>query len=178
VDDNDAWRQMAGDGVNGSWDNPSADYVIALTDFKSCLVASTERVPTAHGEFSTIWALEDDGWHPVGIRAVPRQWGEMHSFNALHAYRGNLLLGAGGAPGGKASLWRLDFRGTWQLFAGYGKNGSWGARDGGKPIARRTAREYVYRMIEHEGDLIVGFGASAGCAQVWRYRPPVAQEAA
>ena len=46
------------------------------------------------------------------------------------------------------------------------------------PMSHRTAREYVYKIIEHDGDLIVGFGAGVGMAQVWRYRPPAAFVAA
>ncbi len=31
--------------------------------------------------------------------------------------------------------------------------------------------EYVYRMIEYDGTLVVGFGDSPGMAKVWQYRP-------
>jgi hypothetical protein len=59
---------------------------------------------------------------------------------------------------------------TWRLVGGFGCDGSWGSSDGLTPMTIPTAREYIYRLTEFNGDLIAGFGASIGMAQVWRYQ--------
>lgn len=170
---NRKWNQIGGQGVGPGWHSLSADYILALAEYDGHYIASTERIPTVPGDFSTVWAYDiaHENWAPVGAAGVPGQWWRMHSYNALSVYRNNLLLGAGGAPGGKASIWYLDGGGEWRLWAGYGANGSWGDSAGSTPLWKKSNREYVYRLLQHDQDLIVGMGASVGCAQVWRFRP-------
>jgi hypothetical protein len=168
------WRQCRGEWQRidqKAWTNPSAHTLLALTEFKNKLIVSTHRNPISPGQYSTVWALESDTWHPVGNHRVPRNFGVMYSYNALLSWGDDLLLGAGGAPG-TSSIWRLNSNGTWQVAAGFGVNGSWGTGDGTVYLTKQPAsHEYVYRMIDHNGSLIVGFGGRAGCAQVWRFSP-------
>lgn len=166
------WEQIAGGGKRDSWDMPSWHTVLALESYDGHLIASMQRIPTIQGHFSTIWSCDGAKWAALGARDVPRQWSVMYSYNALRVFKGNLLVGAGGFPWGKASIWRLNDDGAWRLFAGFGHAGSWGSATGTEPLSsRNSGHEYVYRMIEHEGDLVAGFGARPGCAQVWRFTP-------
>lgn len=162
----DRWEMVGGNGANGSW--RTSPHVLRFTRHQGRLVAVMNRTPLAGGDYSSIWSYDGDEWCPVGAWNVPSRWADLYSFNAVISYRGHLIVGAGGRPAGNSSLWRLE-DGEWRLFAGYGKG--WGqriVRRMNQPMHPGGTSEYVYRLIEHEGDLIVGFGAGPGTGQVWR----------
>ena len=86
-----------------------------------------------------------------------------------------LYIGVGGNPDGKASVWELSKGNAWRRVGVNGIYGSWKSE---YPMAtHHTVRmEYVYRMIEYAGALVVGFGDRPGIAQVWMYRPSMARK--
>ncbi len=158
---------VAGDGRRGSWRRNST--VLRLRSIGGKLVAIMNREPQGPGNFSNIWACDGETWAP--LLALPTACKQLYSFNALVAYRGKLVVGAGGRPAGRASVFCLDGK-AWYQIGGKGINDSWSPRvyrDQFAPLSNRWAAEYVYQFCEYEGDLIVGFGASQGCAQIWRF---------
>ncbi len=170
--DGGSFDRIAGAGLNDSW--VSSAHVLRIRSWGDNLVALMNRQPMAPGDFSLIWAFEAGKWMPIGLGGIPHEWGKMSSFNAIGVYKTRLIVGAGGRPPGKASVWFLDDEGKWKCFGGQGRLGSWSPkirRSLFKPMARRTGAEYVYQFTEFNGKLIVGFGASPGCAQIWSYDP-------
>jgi len=131
------------------------------------LIALFPRLPSAPGDYVSIWALGKDRWWPIGNKNVPDEWRGMVQFNHLISYRGHLLVGTGGYPPGNASIWDL-VGGQWVQIAGHGVMGSW---EGELIESRGLTYEYRYRMAEHEGDLFAGFGDYPDMAQVWRFSP-------
>ena len=109
-------------------------------------------------------------WSPIGTGCPNSKLQKLHNLNALTVYRGALVIGAGAFPAGNASLWYLNDDGCWALGAGLGKDRSWGKRRGTEPLTFRAAREYVYRLRVIGDTLYVGFGASLGAAQIWRFQ--------
>ena len=162
------WEKVGGDGINNSWINPSMDWILRFADYQGQLIALANRTPPTNGRFSTIWAFDGNNWAPLARDCGSSRLKKLNNINAVEVISDNLLIGAGGAPAGQASIWRLDNDGCWELFAGFGSNGSWGKRDGKGYLTYRSAREYVYRMVTIDDDLYVGFGSSPGSAQVWR----------
>ena len=70
-----------------------------------------------------------------------------------------MFIGVGGSPAGNSSVWVLD-KNQWVLIGGKGVNNSWGLNFP-HTIAnnfRHTVEEYVYRFVEWNDSLIVGFG--------------------
>ena len=165
------WEKIGGDGVNGSWRNPSINWILRFDSFQGYLIALANRVPPVNGKFSTIWAFDGSTWAPIGSNCLPNKLSKLSNINAVEVFEGNLLIGAGGSPAGQASIWRLEKDGCWGLVAGFGKNNSWGSRDGQEYLTYRSATEYIYSMVTIKGDLFVGFGASRGAGQVRRFRP-------
>lgn len=169
------WEKVGGDGINGSWTYPGLTYAFSFASVGGQLVVSMNRMPMVHDDFSSIWAFDGRGWNPVGLGHIPALWGAMQSYNAVASYRGLLLIGAGGIPAGNASLWTVR-DGRPEMIAGHGINGSWGKRERGiADWLDPGNNEYVYRILEWRGDLIVGFGDDPGMAQLWRFRPAAAR---
>ncbi len=169
--DGERWEKIGGDGVNGSWSYHGFSYALSFASHDGHLVVSMNRHPMIEDNFSSVWSFDGKRWQPVGLGHVPVLWGEMHNYNAVASYRGLLLVGAGGNPGGNASLWAIR-DGRPSLVGGRGTRGSWG--DAEHDIfdwLDHENNQYVYRLIEWRGDLIVGFGDDPGSAQLWRFRP-------
>lgn len=169
--DGERWEKVGGDGVNGSWSFPGFTYAFSFASHDGRLIVSMNRHPMIEEDFSSVWSFDGRSWRPVGLGQVPALWGEMHSYNAVASYRGLLLIGAGGIPAGNASVWAMR-EGRPVLVGGRGVNGSWG--DGERDVfdlLDHANNDYVYRIVEWRGDLIVGFGDDPGSAQLWRFRP-------
>jgi len=163
--DGAAWAKVGGDGQLGSWTNDSLLLITAFASFQGKLIAALTRYPTVRGEFSSIWALGED-WQPIHATRLPDEFTEIHSRNALLVYRDHLYVGAGGYPSGHAGVWEYQDSG-WRKIGGHGVPGSWSQESFSFP----NKQEYVYRLLEYDGALIVGFGSGPGQAQVWRYTP-------
>lgn len=170
--DGTRWDKIGGDGVRGSWRNPGFTYVLSFASLDGRLVISMNRHPLIEGNFSSIWAFDGREWQPVGLGNIPALWGQMHNYNALAAYRGRLVVGAGGHPAGNASVWEIDGGIRPVMVGGHGVLRSWGRPEPrGLDLLHSGTSELVYRFVVWRGDLIAGFGDDPGSAQVWRYRP-------
>jgi hypothetical protein len=167
--DGTTWEKIGGDGIRGSWINPGITWVLRFQRFQGRLIAVFNRDPMVNGNFSTIWAFDDEQWQPVGASCIPSEWRRLNNFNAVTVFKGRLLVGAGSYPSGQASIYELADGQCWRLAAGFGHNGSWGNSKGTQPLTYRSAREYIYKMVRIGEDILVGFGASKGAGQVWRY---------
>ena len=53
----------------------------------------------------------------------------MHSYNAVAAYAGRLVIGAGGHPAGNASVWEIEDGTRPVMVGGNGLKGSWGGSE-------------------------------------------------
>lgn len=160
---------IGGDGCRQSWQTNST--VLRLRSVGGKLVAIMNREPQAPGNFSNIRVFDGEQWS--FLPALPAACAQLYSFNALCHYKGKLVIGAGGRPAGRAGVFYLDGV-IWRRLGGHGVNESWSPplyRDQFAPLSNNRAAEYVYQFCEYEGDLIAGFGASRGCAQVWRFSP-------
>ena len=166
---NGNWELIGGDGRNASWNYLSE--ATRLCSVGPHLVALFNRIPATQGAFYNAWAFDGDSWAP--LPQFPAETLSLYSFNAMMPYRGHLIVGAGGRPAGRATILALGNDG-WQQIGGKGVQNSWSPpryRRQNEPMTYPSATEYPYRMCEHRGDLIAGFGASIGSAQVWRFRP-------
>jgi hypothetical protein len=165
------WEKIGGDGVNGSWRNPGFTYALSFASLDGRLVVSMDRNPMAAANFSSIWAFDGRSWRPVGLGHIPALWGEMHNYNAVAAYRGRLVIGAGGHPAGNASVWALEDGVRPVMVGGHGVNGSWGGGDrSALGLTDSVNMEHVYRFVVWRGDLVAGFSRDPGSAGVWRHR--------
>jgi len=160
--------KIGGDGVNGSWINPGFSYLESFTTYRDTLVVSGNRMPIAPQQFVSVWALQNDGWHPVGSNNMPLQWGSMINFNAVTNFNDTLIVAGGGIPAGLASVWAFTGEKGFQKIAGHGINGSWGEETDGRMLPNSSA-EYIYRLKIWRGKLVAGFGDSDGMAQIWQY---------
>ncbi len=169
--DHDQWALVGGGGVQGSWHSSGSSWPLSFTSHQGDLVVTLNRNPQVAGAFVSIWALQGDGWHPVGARQAPALWAETDNFNASLVFRDRLYIGAGGRPAGNAGVWEYGGDGRWREIGGNGVNGSWSPRRTRMSGSRHATAEYVYRLVEWRGRLIAGFGDASGAAQVWAYTP-------
>lgn len=166
------WEKIGGAGVRGSWINPGFTYILSFASYQGKLVVSMNRDPLLGGDFSSVWSFDGKSWQPVGLGSIPTLWSEMPNYNALVSYNGRLYVSAGGHPAGNTSLWELSKTGTWRQVAGHGLGRSWGGKRHQRMSPNRhSPSEYIYRLVELDGQLYAGFGDSTGMAQIWRYSP-------
>ena len=165
------WEKVGGDGVNGSWRNAGFTHVLSFASLGGRLVVSMNRHPMVVGDFSSVWSFDGKAWQPVGLGHIPPLWGHMHSYNAVAAYAGRLVIGAGGHPAGNASVWEVEDGTRPIMVGGHGLKGSWGGSDWrALDLPHGGNMDYVYRFAIWRGDLVAGFGDDPGSAAVWRYR--------
>lgn len=167
-----SWEKIGGDGVNASWTTAGFTHALSFASLEGRLFVSMNRHPMAVGNFSSVWAFDGRRWQPVGLGHIPPLWGHMYNYNALAAYGGRLVIGAGGHPAGNVSVWEVEDGIRPVMVGGHGLKGSWGGSEAwalGMPPAANN--EYVYRFVVWRGDLVAGFGDDPGSAVVWRYRP-------
>ena len=167
----DGWTPVGGGGIQGSWVSPASNYPLSFTSYQDSLIVTLNRNPQVNGAFVSVWALQDDGWHPVGRDSVPFLWGQTDNFNASIVYGDRLYVGGGGRPAGNASIWEYSAERRWVQVGGRGVHGSWSPNRERMSGSRHATAEYVYRLVEWRGQLIAGFGDAPGAAQIWAYRP-------
>jgi hypothetical protein len=165
------WEKIGGDGVNGSWRNAGFTHALSFASLNGRLVVSMNRHPMVVGNFSSVWSFDGKAWQPVGLDHIPPLWGHMHSYNAVAAYAGRLVIGAGGHPAGNASVWEIADGTRPVMVGGHGLKGSWGGNEAwALGLSSAGNMDYVYRLVTWRGDLVAGFGDDPGSAAVWRYR--------
>jgi hypothetical protein len=161
--------KIGGDGVNGSWINAGFTFPESLSTHRGNLIATFERTPMVHSPITAVWSFDGTNWAPLGTKKMPSMWFKMMNFNASNSINGTLLVAGGGLPNGFASIWHMDSEGIFHQLGGHGIAESWGAKDG--VISPTSTAEYIYRIEEWDGKVVVGFGDDPGLAQLWLYDP-------
>lgn len=162
--DGSRFRQIGGDGLNGSWSNPDIRFVEDLLMRDGSLYASLQGSSSAGVMDPPVWRWDGVGWSPVGD--VPAEWFGNSIFNKLLDFRGELHVAAGGPPG-SASVWKL-VDGSWKKIGGHGLDGSnWHVGPGA------AGTQWIYTLADFSGRLYAGFASAEtdGAAQVWTYAP-------
>ena len=159
------WEEVGGMGMRGSWNPKTTHLVTSMIVHKDRLLIgyNCQACPQRKGRIGNVWSWDGEKWSDLSL---PAPGGEgsvianQRSFNDFAVYRGHLLVGGGRAnPAGNAVIWMLDeARNAWRPFA-----------SGQKQF---LSNRYVYSMIVHGKDLIVGFKGDTGTGQVWRFRTP------
>lgn len=161
--------KIGGDGENRSWVNPGFTYPESISTHRGNLIVTFERTPMVQVPISSVWSFDGTQWAPLGTDQMPYLWPKMINFNASNSIEGTLLVAGGGLPNGLASIWRMDSDGIFHQLGGHGIAGSWGAENG--VISPKSTAEYIYRIEEWDGKVVVGFGDAPGLAQLWLYDP-------
>ncbi len=163
--------KIGGGGKNGSWINPGFTYPESIATHRGNLIVSFNRMPMVHEPISAVWSFDGSIWAPLGVDRMPYLWRQMNNYNAVKSVGGRLLVAGGGLPHGMASIWHMDSNGRFHQLGGHGIAGSWGTNDG--VISSSSTAEYIYRIEEWDGKVVVGFGDAPGLAQLWAYDPNV-----
>ncbi|MBG89908.1 MAG: hypothetical protein CMO80_23840 [Verrucomicrobiales bacterium] len=157
------WERIGGSGVRGSWNPKTTHLVTSMIVHRDRLLVgyNCQACPQRDGRMGNVWSWDGKRWSELSLPAIGGEASlvaNQRSFNDFAVCQGQLFVGGGRAsPAGHAVVWLLDE-----------------ARDFWRPSASgaRSFREneYVYSMIVHGQDLIVGFKGAAGTGQVWRLR--------
>ena len=162
--DGSMFRQIGGDGLNGSWSNPDIRFVEDAIIWNGELYVSLQGSHTGKIKDPPIWKWNGTSWFPVGNS--PTEWASNTIFNKLLVFQGALNVGVGG-PSRSASVWRLDNT-VWKKIGGHGLSGSnWHLG----PSASGT--QWIYTLVEYLGIMYAGLASAenGGAAQVWQYIP-------
>jgi hypothetical protein len=162
--DGASFRQIGGDGLNGSWSNPEIRFVEDLLVRNGTLYAALQGSSSAGVMDPPVWQWDGVRWSAVGD--IPEEWLGDSIFNKLLDFRGELHVAAGG-PGGSASVWKLA-GGAWKKVGGHGLDGSsWHVGPG------IGATQWIYTLADFSGRLYAGLASAetGGAAQVWAYTP-------
>lgn len=155
-----SWRQVAGDGIMGSWTTGSVMSVDSLAADGGYLYAGTGL----HLGMAQVWRFDGSQWQKIGGDGLNGGWGnDMDSVWNLSLHLGQLYAGLVGEDSGeqRALLYRFDGA-QWELVTGEnGERGGW-AKNTGYTMAYVSVSDgqYLYTGLAGRGD---------GAADVWRF---------
>ncbi|USN96635.1 MAG: hypothetical protein H6797_00315 [Candidatus Nomurabacteria bacterium] len=157
--DGSTWNLIGGQGINGSWDANTYEYVYSMASYDNHLIVglgNTASGSTADGE---VWEWDGSSWTKIGGNGVNSSWQASSHYgevDSMASYNGYLYagLGAGSRDG---EVWRWDGS-TWTQIGGDSLNGGW-----------TTYAENVYSLAVYDGKLIAGLGRSNGDGEVWQW---------
>jgi hypothetical protein len=164
--DGQTWEQIGGDGLRGSWPPERVMFVESLLPSGDLMLAAVARPLGIASDVPPVWSFDGVRWTPVGEN-IPGLWAWLDNHNHVVEYGNTLLLPADGKLG-MVTLWELANGRRWREVAGT-HLGSWISN--GVTPAGFLETAWIYRMVEFNGDLYVGFAGHRGAGQVWRYRP-------
>ena len=159
------WSQVAGDGINSSWNNE-----ISTNAYESVLSLATNGTDTLYAGLGTgtndgdVWRFKSGSWLKIGGDGINSSW-PGNSFNGVYslAVNGSTVWAGLGSGGNAAQAWVCN---------DCENNPNWGgSRLGGfNGTARGWPANYeiVYAMTLVGGNPVVGLGASAGDGEVWQ----------
>jgi hypothetical protein len=133
-----------------------------------------ENRSASNGPYLTLTLRRDSAYDNPAIGDLASN-GRVSGVGTWTAIGGTPGSGSWEGKGYRHARALLSWKGA--LFVGLdraGMNGGWSPRLFQRmriPLSRFSAREYVYQFCKFDGDLIVEFGASKECAQIWRFRP-------
>ena len=151
------WELVGGQGVNGSWDPNTYEWVSSMSSHNGKLYVGL-GASTGDGE---VWELTGTSWTKIGGDGDNGGWANNYEeVNSLASFGGYLYAGLGNG-GNDAEVWQWDGS-SWTHIGGDSKNNGW-----------TTNYERVSAMGVLNGQLYVGLGASAGDSEVWRWNGSV-----
>ncbi len=171
------WVTVGGNGINGSWMSKGFNYGMSMASYNKFLFVTLNRIPLAHGNYSSIWVYDGKEWFVVGNRKIPSIWAQSQVFNASIFFKDIFFISSGGNPAGNSRVWALN-KDVWQQIGGTGINSSWGLEYPHtlSKSFRHTASEFPYRFIVWRDRLIVGFGSSPGNGALWKLKVGVSEK--
>lgn len=159
------WSQIAGDGINGSWNNE-----ISTNAYEAVWSLATNGTDVLYAGLGTgtndgdVWRYKSGSWTKIGGDGINSSW-PGNSFNGVYslAVNGTTVWAGLGSGGNAGQLWactNCETSPNWNGSRVGGFNGTargWGA-----------GYELIYSMTLVGGNPVVGLGVSAGDAEVWR----------
>lgn len=167
------WERIGGEGVRGSWKLPTTNMVTSMIVFRDRLFIgyNCQAYPQQEERVGNVWCWDGEDWCELALPFFGTEASlarEQRSFNDFAVYRDWLVVGGGRAgPSGYLAVWVFDAgKGGWSCI------GAPRVDDMTRPEEAKVWRrnQYVYSMIVHRGDLIVGFRGDENTGHVWRFR--------
>ncbi|HSE60886.1 MAG TPA: fibronectin type III domain-containing protein [Candidatus Saccharimonadales bacterium] len=154
------WAQIGGDGKNSSWADQTYETVMAMAANGTTLYAA---LGTSTGD-AEVWSCDTSSncatWTKIGGDGINSGWA-VNTFevvNSMSVMGGNLYVGLGNTAN-DARVYRWNGS-SWTWVGGFGI---------GAPFnAFTTGYESIFSMTNDGTNLYVGFGTTAGDADVWR----------
>jgi len=159
------WTQIAGDGINSSWDNE----VSSTIAYESVLSLATNGTDVLYAGLGTgandgdVWRYKSGSWAQIGGDGTYSGWAG-NAFNGVYslAVSGTTVYAGLGTGGNMGQVWVCTNCET---------SPSWGgSRLGGYSGTARgwgNGYEVVYSMTIVGGNPVVGLGSGAGDGEVW-----------
>ena len=154
------WTQIGGDGKNSSWADQTFEAVWSLAVNGTTIYAGLGS-NAGDGE---VWSCDTASgcttWNKIGGDGLNGAWAvnTMETVESMTVMGGNLYVGTGNSAN-DARVYRWNGS-TWAWVGGFGIGGPYNAFT--------TGYEDVYSMTNDGTNVYVGFGATAGDADVWR----------
>lgn len=159
--DGQKWEKVAGSGIRGSWAREGIPFVLSLTVFGDCLIATISRPEDTHAAASNIWLFDGDRWGPLNVGTTPALMSESLIMNDAIVYRGMLIVATGHSSRRASQLWMLDVSQNWQpvgpagLDAPVPGEGGW----------------WVYRLCTDGHRLYASTAGHRGAAKIFCFTP-------
>lgn len=157
--DGSTWTPIGGQGINGSWDPNTYEYVYSMASYNGNLIVglgNTASGATADGE---VWEWNGSTWTQIGGDGINGTWSQVSHFgevDSMASYNGYLYVGLGQAAS-DGDVWRWNGS-NWSQIGGDSLNSGW-----------TNYAENIYSMSIYNGKLVVGLGRSAGDGEVWEW---------
>lgn len=162
---NGTWSQVAGDGINSSWNND-----ISTNAYEGVWSLATNGTDTLYAGLGTgtndgdVWRFKSGTWTKIGGDGINSGWAG-NSFNSIYALAvsGTTLYAGLGNGGNMGQVWactNCETNPSWNgsMLGGYnGVTRGWGA-----------GYELVYALATINGNPVVGLGSGVGDGEVWQ----------
>jgi hypothetical protein len=153
------WAQVAGDGLNSSWNTPSltGGQISSLTSYGGKLYAGLDG--NGNLGYTSIWSYDGSTWSEVAGDSVNGSW-DSSVYDRIYTvaeYNGDLYAGLGSAAG-SGDVWKFNGS-SWTQVGGDGLNGSWSSNI-----------ETVSSLQTYQGKIYAGTGNTVNIdAMVYSY---------
>lgn len=158
--DGSTWTQIGGDGKNSSWADQTFENVVSMNRNGNTLYAG---LGSTAGD-AEVWSCDTTTgcatWTKIGGDGINGGWAvnTFEEVDSMTVMGGNLYVGLG-LSANDARVYRWNGS-TWTWVGGFGIGAPYNAFT--------TGYEAVYSMSNDGTNLYVGFGSTAGDADVWR----------
>lgn len=112
--DGKQWEKVGGEGIRGSWARSGLPFVLSLTVFGECLIATVSRPAGTPDGASSVWLFDGDRWGPLAVGATPKLMADSLIMNDAIVFKGQLVVATGHSIRRAAQIWALDGNQCWQ----------------------------------------------------------------